>query len=479
MNLIEEHMLERFKKLVTGFIGLSINNGDNETFRKALEYQMKSRDIEDPEKYLSFLESDTGESIQAWRDIIIAITTGESYFFRDKGLFYLLRNTLLPELIKANGAERNLRIWSAGCAAGEEPYSIAILIEMILPDFAEWNISITGTDINEISLKKGERGIYSQWSFRMVDKSIQEKYFKKHRDGWEINDGIRKMVTFRYGNLIDDSFFQPQSQAGNMDIIICRNVFIYFDKSAVSSTINKFERILNPGGYLITGHAELSGHDLPGMNQLLFPEAVIFQKNSLPGLKKDLLSGLSYHNEEIKNNMLNRAYNTGEPVKQMMQIKSSDITKKVSTEEKDDYDSILQKAKEYANSGDYENALSFIQTGMSVYPYSADLNFLMAQIEEAKGNINEAKNLFRKAIYLDSAFVAAYCELASIYEQGNEMQRAGKARVTAVEFLKSLPPQSNVKPYNITAGELIKYILYLTTGGDDPDKSAAAVERSA
>jgi chemotaxis protein methyltransferase CheR len=487
MKQIEDKLLERFKTLVTDHIGLRICKEDSETFRKALTIQMKILNIIDPERYLSFLESDTGESKQEWKALIISITTGESYFFRDKGHFFLLQNTILPELIKNKEPQRSLRIWSAGCATGEEPYSVAILLDMLLPDLKGWDIFIIGTDINEESLKKAARGIYSQWSFRMVDKDIQGKYFKRHRDQWEIHENINKMVKFQYGNLIEDDFFFQNHEICNMDIIICRNVFIYFQKEAVSAVFNNFLRILNDGGYLITGHAELYGHDLTNLHQIMFPEAVIYKKTAelkvqtteitrLPECikeRKDLtiketpvaksvlpVPGLS------KTKPLDPNREIEELIKQGRYTEAIDKAESFLITYKDNYDLLCLIAQAYANSGDYEKAASACRRAMNINAHSADPYLLLAHVAEARGDDEEAKDLLKKAIYLDPAFIAAYCELGGLYEKGDDIPRARKARTTAIEFLKSLPSQAPVKPYDITAGELLEYVEYLTRSKD-------------
>jgi chemotaxis protein methyltransferase CheR len=448
MKQIEDKLLERFKKLVTGHIGLRISKEDSETFRKVLTIRMKSLNITDPERYLSFLESDTVAGKQEWKAFILSITTGESYFFRDKGHFFLLQNTILPELIKKKETKRSLRIWSAGCATGEEPYSIAILLDMLLPDLKGWDIVIIGTDINEDSLKKAERGIYSPWSFRMLDKDIQGRYFKRHQDKWEIHENIKKMVNFQYGNLIEGGFFSQNPEICNMDIVICRNVFIYFEKEAVSSVLNKFQRILNQEGYLVTGHAELYGHDLTSLSQLMFPEAVIYKKTAELKVQPPEITRLSKQVPE-----------SAPPVTGLSKAK-------IPEPNNDNYDVLCLLAQAYANSGDYEKAASTCRRAMNINAHSAAPYLLLAQVAEARGNDAEAKDLFKKAIYLDPAFIAAYCELGGLYEKENDISRARKARTTAIEFLKFLPSQATVKPYDITAGEMLNYVEYLTGAKD-------------
>jgi chemotaxis protein methyltransferase CheR len=460
MKQIEDKLLEQFKKLVTGRIGLRIGKEDSETFRRALTIRMKSLTIAHSERYLSFLESDSGASEQEWKAFIVSITTGESYFFRDKGHFFLLQNTILPELIKKKETKRSLRIWSAGCATGEEPYSVAILLDMLLPDRKGWDIFIIGTDINEESLKKAARGIYSPWSFRMLGKDIQSRYFKRYQDKWEIHENIKKMVNFQYGNLIEDGFFSQNPEICTMDIIICRNVFIYFEKEAVSSVLNKFQRILNPGGYLVTGHAELYGHALTSLHQIMYPEAVIYKKTAELCMQPAEISPLP---KQVPKSV--------PPVPLLSKAK-------ITEPNKDNYDLLCQMAQAYANSGDYEKAASACRRAMNINPRSADPYLLLAHIAEARGNDAEAKDLFKKAIYLDPAFIAAYCELGGLYEKENDLSRARKARTTAIEFLKHLPSQATVKPYDITAGEMLTYVESLTGANNAGSMPAVPGEQS-
>lgn len=503
MKQIDDDLLERFKKLVESYFGLCIRQADSESFRKILISQMKISNIAEPKEYFSFLESDTRESKREWKALILLITTGESYFFRDKGHFFLLQNTILPELIKNNKTRRTLRIWSAGCSTGEEPYSIAIFLDMLLPELKGWDIFILGTDINEESLKKAGRGIYTEWSFRMVDKDIQRKYFKKHQGEWEIYESIKKMVKFRYGNLMEAGFFAQNPEICNMDIIICRNVFIYFKKETVSSVFNKFINTLNDEGYLITGHGELHGHDLINLRQILYPEAVIYKKTSdIKGQVPEITRGPERIKEKndliIKKNPVSKP---ALPFPEVSKIKPRDPKTEIEelirkgryaeaitiansllntyeNSNKNNYDILCFMAQAYANSGDYEKAESACRRAMNINADSAGPYFLLANIAEARGSDEEAKDLFKKAIYLNPAFIAAYLELGGLYQKENDLPRAKKSRSTAIELLKSIPSQAPVKPYDMTAGELLKYAEYLTGSADDNLISSARQGKS-
>ncbi|MFY9327788.1 MAG: protein-glutamate O-methyltransferase CheR, partial [Georgfuchsia sp.] len=207
---------------------------------------------------------------------MLAQLNGETYFFRDHGQFDLLRLRLLPELIERRRDVKTLRLWSAGCSSGEEAYSLAMLLDMLLPQHDDWNISILGSDIDETALVKARQGRYRQWSFRMAPPELKHRYFQHNGDEWKLIDRIRNMVTFSIVNLIDAPF--PNAQLQNMDLILCRNVFIYFNAAAVTAVANKLAATLNQGGYLLTAHTELIGHRVPNLQNKLFPEGVVYQQ---------------------------------------------------------------------------------------------------------------------------------------------------------------------------------------------------------
>ena len=158
------------------------------------------------------------------------LTIGETYFFREKQTFEILEERILADLIKTRRQnERRLRIWSAGCCTGEEPYSIAMLLSKMLPDLKDWNISILATDINPRFLHKASEGVYSKWSFRDCPQGVKERYFRKAKeDRLEILPDIKKMVTFSYLNLVEDSYPSLSNCTNAMDVIFCRNVLMYF-----------------------------------------------------------------------------------------------------------------------------------------------------------------------------------------------------------------------------------------------------------
>jgi chemotaxis protein methyltransferase CheR len=188
------------------------------------------------------------------RDALVAeLTIGETYFKRDPAQFELLRRRILPELLASRPPSRPLRIWSAGCASGEEPYSIAMLLDEL---GASGRAQIIGTDISRPRLVDAQRAVYSKWSLRGSTPVMREKYFLERGRYYELIPRIREQVEFRYLNLAEDRF--PSLAAGiwGMDLILCRNVLIYFDRATVDRVAGKLLASLSEDGWLVLGASD-------------------------------------------------------------------------------------------------------------------------------------------------------------------------------------------------------------------------------
>jgi chemotaxis protein methyltransferase CheR len=187
-------------------------------------------------------------------DIMDILTTNETYFFRESFQLKAFSEEVIPELIKRKAARgnRTLRIWSAGCSTGEEPYTIAMLLSTI-PELSGWKIEIIGTDISQKVLQQARRAVYGKSSFRVTEEGDLQRFFHRHDDGYKVNDAIRELVTISHLNLFDASRL---TMLGTFDIVFCRNVIIYFDQAAKKRVIETFYSSLSAGGFLLLGHSE-------------------------------------------------------------------------------------------------------------------------------------------------------------------------------------------------------------------------------
>jgi len=269
---------QAFIRLITKHTGLEIRERDQVTLSEKIFLRMKALQLSFPEDYYQLLESPTFDSHQEWQKLVVLITNLESYFFRDKEQLNMLRNHLLPELINRKKNNKTIRLCSAGCSTGEEPYSLAILLKELLPDLEEWNLLILGIDINQEALQKAKEGIYRPWSFRNTSAAIKQRYFQVINNQYHLAPQIKQMLTFQSLNLVKEPFPQPNSELRDFDLILCRNVFIYFEASAIAKVLDKFYHALQPLGYLITGHAELYGQKLSQFQTKVFPESLVYQR---------------------------------------------------------------------------------------------------------------------------------------------------------------------------------------------------------
>jgi chemotaxis protein methyltransferase CheR len=190
----------------------------------------------------------------------VFFTTGESYFQREPISFDFLEKQFLPGLIAGRrNCCKSLRIWSAGCSTGEEPYSIAILLRSVLPDFNNWMIKILASDINPHFLEKARQGIYAPWSLRKCNEAYINRNFKKiPGDLFQVKDEIRQMVTFSNFNLAQDDMQMGQDYNAYFDVIFCRNVLIYFNSDGIREASAKLFKLLSDGGILLLSPVEMT-----------------------------------------------------------------------------------------------------------------------------------------------------------------------------------------------------------------------------
>jgi len=189
---------------------------------------------------------------QLVRDVTEAMTTNESFFFRDEKPFTQFRETILPQILAARGAKKSIRIWSAACSSGQEAYSLAMILKEEQARLAGWHVEIVGTDLSVEMLEKAKAGLYSQFEVqRGLAIQLLIKYFKKKDESWQIDPGLRSMVQFREWNLLRD--LKP---LGQFDIVFCRNVLIYFDQPTKTQVLERIAKLLPADGVLYLGGAE-------------------------------------------------------------------------------------------------------------------------------------------------------------------------------------------------------------------------------
>jgi len=231
--------------------------GDNKIyyFKKRLQKRMEENGLTKVSEYIRLLKFGDRKE-REFQELINLITVNETYFFREFNQLEIFAELCLPEILdkKAAKGDRNLRIFSAACSTGEEPYTLAIIAKEMLEDYGNWNVLIKGVDIDENVLKVGKRAIYDNRSVKDVPPAYLEQYFTHPAPGQHmVIPELREMVILEHLNLMDRRALRNER---HYDFIFCRNMLIYFDDQSRKQLVEKFYAMLNPGGFIFLGHAE-------------------------------------------------------------------------------------------------------------------------------------------------------------------------------------------------------------------------------
>lgn len=445
------------------------------------------------------------------------LTIGETYFLREQKTINALEKKVLPDLIeKQSKKDKSLRIWSAGCCTGEEPYTIAILLTRLIPDYEDWSIRIYGTDINPDFLQKASVGIYRSWSFRGTPYWFKNKYFNKVGDNlYEIIPSIKKMVQFSYKNLVNDGYSVPNSRYFNLDIIFCRNVLMYFNSRTAKDIGEMFYKSLHDDGWLVVGASETSHILFPDYISVTFPGAILYRKDSNLGFddsdittfiphkfKKDTFKKhIDYDTENIGNDDTLSSNDKEKMLKSL--IKENPLEKILSRQpqhiQEGDYDEeektlyeeaielydqgeynlsieLLEKvpeekrsakelmliSKSFANLGDIEKALHWCKFSLQKEQLNPIYHYFHGIILQEKGKFAKAKESLKRAIYLDPDFVIPHYMLGNINRHEGKIKESNKYYENVLSLL-NLYKNEDILPETegITAGRLKELVNFV------------------
>ena len=404
---------DSLRRLIHRQTGLQERNSDPERLNALIHARLHALKLASVEEYATLLRSAGPANRAEVRELTVGLTTGETHFFRDRGQFDLLEQSILPALIKERRASRRLRIWSAGCSNGDEAFSIAIALDSLLMNQPEWKVEIRGTDINPAALEKAKSGTFSSWSFRVISEQRKADYFEKSGDEWVLKPRIRQAVRFSSLDLIHDTFPSVASGIHDFDLILCRNVFIYFEPDSIDRVVEKMIEALRPGGYLLTAHSELSGREPETVEALTFPESSVYRK---------------------------RLTNSSKPRKNESAVLSGPLAPTPEQSAAASAPDFEARARDCADKGDYKQAEELCQRSLQNDPFAAGTYYLLAKIAEERKDAERSKEILKKVLYLDPDYVAAYVDLAAAYDRENDSGRALRLRLTALDCLRRLEP---------------------------------------
>lgn len=405
------------------------------------------------------------------------LTVGETYFFRDPAIFEVLENCVLPGLISSRTCDRHLRVWSAGCSTGEEAYSIAIVLDRLLPDLQHWNVTLLATDVNVRALQKAAEGVYSDWSFRGVPSSTRDKYFTRVRSGrYAIQARIRRMVSLGYLNLAEETYPSLSNNTNGMDLIFCRNVLMYFCAQPAQRVVGNFWRALVDEGWLVVSPSETSAAlfsaftvssrggailyrkvepepaSTPLLAQALEHSAIILETAAAPGPGMPGVMPKPAHASEAEDDprqLAAQLYGEGR------YHAVAESLERWLAAHPDDASAMTLLARAQANLGQLSDALKWIDTAISRNRLDPVLHYLRATVLGELGSVAEAVGALKQTLYLDAECVLAHFGLAVLARRRGKLRESQKHRENALALLQHRPPQEILPDSEgMTAGRL-------------------------
>lgn len=479
-------LLSRFSEFLAQQMGLHFPPERWSDLLRGIEVAAREFGLQDAETCMQWLLS---TPLDRNRIEILAchLSVGETYFFRDPPIFEALQAHIMPALIQSRRqCGQTLRIWSAGCATGEEAYSFAILVQRMIPDFRQWRIIILATDINPQALAKAESGIYGEWSFRNAPDWLKNGYFRATEKGrYEIAPSVRKMVTFAYLNLMEDAYPSLINNTNAMDIIFCRNVLMYFKPALAAQVVHRHCLSLIDGGWLITSPTESSRIMPEVMETVNFPGAILYRKNASARVQSPAASFL-LKIEPLEPGIIRPVAATKRPIRRPAAItvdktptppRPSEYQQAFALYRQGRYDEAAAQAtmllsseqnklqamnllaRIHANQGDLAGARQWCMQAIDADRLNPAGHYLMAIVLLEQGQTDGSVQELKRTLYLDQDFVPAYFTLGNLYRQQGRHKEARKYFENALLLLNAYPPEELLpETEDMTAGRFAEII---------------------
>ncbi len=274
---MSDEQFKRMAKIIYDRSGIHFPDTKKYIIESRLSHRISDLEMEDFDQYISYLTMGPYQS-EEFQEMFNRITINETSFFRNDAQLNVFESQILPDLLEARASKKRLRIWSAACSTGEEPFTIAMLLHRTLGvRLSDWRIEILGTDISEKALAVAQSGKYNSYAVRTTPSLMKDRYFKADGRDFILNDTIRSMVNFEQHNLKDT---MAARRHGTWDVIFCRNVLIYFDDNMKAGVLDMFNKQLAPDGTLFIGHSERIKGLTDHFTQLQIPQGFCYQKTA-------------------------------------------------------------------------------------------------------------------------------------------------------------------------------------------------------
>ena len=413
LALLADPAWGRLKDHLIQSTGLAYYLERDEDLAERIRRRLAARGLPGWAAYLAVLED--GAAGQAELDVLVThLTIGETYFSRHQEQFDAIEQVVLPDLIERQRPLRRLRFWSAGCSIGAEPYSLAILLADRWSDrLAGWDISILATDINRKFLARAAEGLFDDWALRGLTGAVRDQAF--HRDGrrWRLADRYRRFVSFQYHNLVCHPLPSLLHNLAAFDLILCRNVIMYFDSETRGVLVGRLQECLVEGGWLLVGHAELNDERFQAFRSVSALGTTLFQKPAATA--PDPAPPVS----------------TPIPLPEMPWRAAPPPVPEQPR---------LDRIRALADAGEWEQAAAGCEQLLEAALLDPVPHFYYGLVLEALGRLEAAEQQMRRALYLDRGFVLAHYHLGLLLARMGRRPEAGRVFTNVLEALLPLDP---------------------------------------
>jgi len=429
--------------------GISFEKNRQDNLKNAIATRLDALGLTDPKEYFSILNAGFGEN-QEFNTLIDLLTIRESFFFRHRAQYDVLQKHCLPQLLDIKGSTGQVNIWSAGCANGEEAYSIAMIIRDMIP--AETNgrrVFIRATDISADALIQARKGEYSERAIRELEPSQVERFFLKRGSRYFLKNEIKSMVQFEHFNLAQKLF--PLETMPLWDLIFCRNVIIYFDEDITKRLLHNFYLSLADGGYFFPGYSETLRYLNNDFVSLEREGAFIYQKQ--PN-KKETGVNAALRTEAGKEKTVTlprkRPLTLVRKTKSAAEQRKTDLhsiipNKKASAEKEtgagvtgqSNVDTILADAQKNADQGKTMEAAALIEALIARDPLCEKAYFILAMIYRNTGVTQQAIGYLKKVAYLNPRDPVVRLHLADLYREASENRNAAREYANVITLLEN------------------------------------------
>lgn len=453
----------RFRDFIHENSGIYLEDAKLDSLRISLVTRATRLDVESFTEYFSLLSSDTGE----FRNLLDLVTINETSFFRFPQQFDALRNRVLPEILEGKlSTNRNLRVWSAGCSTGEEPYTIAMTLLEAGVEGLGWQPRVLGTDVSTQALDRARAGAYPTKAVAGLDKELVSRYFEREGgDRLRVGRIAQRLCDFQYHNLVKEPY--PIEMMAGWDIIFCRNVTIYFRLESTRRIVHNFFESLNDGGYLFVGHSEtltsisdefeavevggvflyrktrqrrafvpmptVPAVDARPIRERRRPERPV-ERPKMPATPKSVGKTAAHVGELVAE--AGKLFAERHPEKVLA------LVDEILTTDANNADAHVLAAHAYAEMGNFDAALAACTRALAVNPLLADARYILGLIHQRKGDTVGATSEFKKTVYIDPDFALAHLNLGTIYKAQGDWEAAAREYENTMRSLYKNPEGS-------------------------------------